>query len=45
MFVRTLDELEKLGRIKFLADDSFHRRVFSTNVTIQNIRSMNRMSL
>ena len=29
----------------FLADDSFHRRVFSTNVTIQNVRSMNRMSL
>jgi type II secretory pathway pseudopilin PulG len=29
----------------FLPNDSFHRRVFSTNVTIQNIRSMNRMSL
>ncbi len=29
----------------FLPDDSFHRRVFSTNVTIQNIRSMNRMGL
>jgi hypothetical protein len=29
----------------FLPDDSFHRRVFSTNVTIQNIRSMNKMSL
>jgi type IV pilus assembly protein PilW len=28
----------------FLADDSFHRRVFSTNVTIQNVRSMNKMS-
>jgi prepilin-type N-terminal cleavage/methylation domain-containing protein len=29
----------------FLPDDSFHRRVYSTNVTIQNIRSMNKMSL
>jgi type IV pilus assembly protein PilW len=28
----------------FLPNDSFHRRVFSTNVTIQNIRSMNKMS-
>lgn len=29
----------------FLPDDSFHRRVFSTSVTIQNVRSMNKMSL
>jgi len=28
----------------FLPNDSFHRRVFSTNVTIQNIRSINKMS-
>lgn len=28
----------------FLAADSFHRRVFSTSVTIQNVRSMNKMS-
>ena len=27
----------------FSPDDSFHRRVFSTNVSIQNIRSMNMM--
>jgi len=27
----------------FQPDDSFHRRVFSTSVTIQNIRSMNMM--
>ena len=29
----------------FLPDDSFHRRVFSTSVTIQNVRSMNKMGL
>ena len=28
----------------FVPADSFHRRVFSTNVSIQNIRSMNMMS-
>jgi len=28
----------------FVPNDSFHRRVFSTNVAIQNIRSMNMMS-
>jgi len=29
----------------FLPDDSFHRRVFSTSVTIQNVRSMNKMGI
>ena len=29
----------------FVPGDSFHRRVFSTNVSIQNIRSLNMMSL
>jgi len=29
----------------FLPADSFHRRVFSTSVTIQNVRSMNKMGL
>ena len=28
----------------FTPNDSFHRRVFSTNVAIQNIRSINMMS-
>lgn len=28
----------------YTPDDSFHRRVFSTSVTVQNIRSMNMMS-
>ena len=28
----------------FVPGDSFHRRVFSTNVTIQNIRSLSMMS-
>lgn len=29
----------------FVPGDSFHRRVFSTSVSIQNIRSLNKMSL
>jgi len=29
----------------FVPGDSFHRRVFSTSVSIQNIRSLNMMSL
>ena len=28
----------------FTPNDSFHRRVFSTNVAIQNVRSINMMS-
>jgi hypothetical protein len=27
----------------FVPGDSFHRRVFSTNVSVQNIRSLNMM--
>jgi hypothetical protein len=41
----TNDKVYSIGNAPdYTPGDSFHRRVFSTNVAVQNIRSMNMMS-